>query len=183
MLRKVLIGGVLGGIVLFAWTFIANAILYLTPRVEMKRIPNEREVYEVLKKNIVEPGGYMCNPALTPEGIFPPGEPVFGIHYGGVGHESAGWQMAVHTPLGFLATIIAAWLLAVSSARVLCGYVRRVGFFVVIGVLIAVFSDLTNFGIGSHPFNDALLLAANDVVSWTLVGLAVAWRVRPEPAT
>jgi hypothetical protein len=55
---------------------------------EMKQIPNERQVYEMLKENIVAPGKYICNPALTSEGRFPANEPVLGVLYGSEGVET-----------------------------------------------------------------------------------------------
>ncbi len=54
----------------------------------MKQIPNERQVYEMLKENIVAPGKYICNPALTSEGRFPANEPVLGVLYGSEGVET-----------------------------------------------------------------------------------------------
>ena len=60
-------------------------------------------------------------------------------------------------------------------------YFRKVLFFVAIGALFAIFSDLTNFGIGRYPLKDAIILGASDIAAWTLVGLVVAWRIQPEP--
>jgi hypothetical protein len=36
-------------------------------------------------------------------------------------------------------------------------------------------------GWGGADCNDALILAAHDIIVWTLVGLVVAWRIKPEP--
>ncbi len=59
-------------------------------------------------------------------------------------------------------------------------YSRKVLFFVAIGLLFAIFTDLTNYGIGRYPVEDAILLAINHIIVWTLVGLVVAWRLSPE---
>jgi hypothetical protein len=179
MLKKVIAAGLLGGVVLSAWTFVANAIFFLNLRVNMNTVAEERAVYEVLKRNITAPGGYMCNPALTPEGQFPLNEPVFSIRYAGVGHEAAGRGEWTNLALRFLTAMLAAWMLAVSSERILASYARRVGFFFVLGVWLAVLSEVSKSGIGGLPFTSALLLAGNTVVSWTLVGLAVAALIRP----
>lgn len=180
MFKKVLIAGLLGGIVLMAWTFLVNAVFGLNARINMKQIAAEREVYEVLKKQIVTPGRYIFNPELTSEGRFPDGEPVFSILYGGVGHEFAGKFMVVGFILFFLAPIVAAWMLSQASVRVLSSYPRKVMFFVKIGLLIALFRDLTDFGIGSYPARDAIILAVHHIIVWTLVGLVVAWRLKHE---
>ena len=146
----------------------------------MREIPNERQVYILLKANIVEPGRYTVNPELTASGIFPPGEPVFSILYGGMGHESAGKTMLFQFAIFLLAPMIAAWMLSLTSQRVLSSYPKKVLFFTGIGLLFALFCDLMKFGIGGYPLQDALLLAAHDIVLWTLVGMVVAWWLRPE---
>ena len=51
-----------------------------------------------------------------------------------------------------------------------------------IGLLFAIYGDLTSYGIGNYPLNGALAFAAYHMVTWTLVGLAVAWRIRPRQA-
>lgn len=78
----------------------------------------------------------------------------------------------------------------VVSAGLLGGLALIVWTFVVNGILgfqanavglsLAVFADLTNFGIGSYPAKDAIILAINHIMVWTLVGLVVAWRIRAE---
>jgi hypothetical protein len=178
MLKKVAVAGLLGGVVLMVWTFLVNGILGFNARINMKQIPNERRVYDVLKEEIVEPGRYTCNPELGAEG-FPADEPAFSILYGGMGHGAAGKMMLIQLPLFFLAPMIGAWLLSFASREVLSSYGRKVLFFSLIGLLFAVFGDLTRSGIGGYPLQSALILAAHSVIVWTVVGLAVAWRMKP----
>ncbi len=179
MLKKVMTAGILGGLVLVVWTLVINGILGFQAAIDMKRIAAERQVYEILSENIISPGRYIFNPELTSEGRFPDGEPVFSVLYGGFGHESAGRFALVGLVLFFLAPIVAAWMLSQTSERVMLSYSRKLLFFVAIGVLFAVFTDFTNCGIGGYPINDTFLLAANHIVAWTLVGLVVAWRIKP----
>jgi hypothetical protein len=181
MIKRVLLCGLLGGFVLFAWAVISNGIFGLRTRIEMKRIPAERQVYEVLKGSITDPGRYVCNPQITSSEVFPGGEPVFSIQYSGFGHEAAGRVFVVQLLIAVVAPMIAAGMLSVASARILSRYSWKVLFFATLGLLIAVFSDLMKFDIGAYPLNHALLLAANDIISWVLVGLAVAWLIKPEP--
>ena len=65
----------------------------------------------------------------------------------------------------------------------IASYPRKVLFFTAIGLLLAVYGDLMSFGIDGYPLSDALMLAAYDIMAWTLVGLVVAWRMQPEPGT
>ena len=179
MLKKVIIPSIWGGIVLFVWTILINGFLGFNSRMNMNRIQNETQVYEILKENIEEPGRYSVNPQITSERRFPEGEPVFSVLYGGLGHEAAGWIMLVQLPIFFLVPFIATLLLANFSDNLLKIYKRKVMFFTGIGVLIAFFKDLMNFGIGDYPFSDALIFAFHDILLWTIIGLVVAWRIRP----
>jgi hypothetical protein len=51
-----------------------------------------------------------------------------------------------------VATTLAAWIASMASVRVLSSYARRFGFFVVMGLWLAVFSDLPRHDIGAHPW-------------------------------
>lgn len=179
MLRKVLIAGVLGAVVMTVWAFVVNGMFWFTKNIAMKEVPDERAVYEVLKKNIVAPGRYVCNPAIVPPGVFPLNEPVFGITYSGTGHETAGREQIRGLVIEFLSVLMAAWMLSVTSNQILSTYFRRVLFFTVIGLLFAVFSDLQKAGISAYPMHDALLWAAYDLATWMVVGLVVALVIKP----
>ena len=179
MMKRVIVAGLLGGLVLMLWVFIANGIFGFRSRIDMKAVPNERLVYQVLKESIVEPGGYVSNPPLEPGAGFPGGEPVFSIRYSGLGHEAAGRLTFVHLTIAVLSAMIAAWLLWIGPGRT-AQYSRRVLFVAGIGLLFAIYADLPRYDIGGYPLASALLLAAFDLVSWTLIGLVVAWRIRPE---
>ena len=181
MLKKVIVSGLLGGIVLFAWTFAVNGILGFRSSIDRKSISKERQVYECLKGHIIEPGRYICNPELAPSGLFPGEEPVYSIFYSGMGHESAGKLMPIQLALFFLAPMIAAGMLSLTSERTMASYPRKLLFFTAIGLLFAVFGDLMSFGIDGYPLDDVLMLALYDLVAWILVGLVVAWRIQPEP--
>jgi hypothetical protein len=180
MFKKVIIAGLLGGLTLMIWTLLINGIFGFRNRIDMKQVPNERQVYEILKQNIVDPGRYLCNPELTSTNTFPENEPVFSILYGGVGHEAAGVKsMLVDLLIAFFSTTIGAWLLSLTSNKILSSYPRKIFFFTIIGVLIAFYIDLNNFGIGNYPFKDALTLALQNIIVWTIVGLVISVIIRP----
>ena len=183
MRRRVIISGLLGAVVLVVWTYLVNGILGFGSSIDRKSISAERQVHELLKASLSEPGRYIANPELTPAGTFAEGEPVFSILHSGMGHESAGTVMLVQVAMFLIAPMIGAWMLSVSSPWMLSSYPRRVLFFAAMGLLVAFYGGITNFGIDSYPPRDALMLALLDVITWILVGLAVAWRMRPEPET
>ena len=183
MLKRILLTGALGGVVLVLWAFVANGIFGFTRAIEMNQIPNEHAVYSVLRETITAPGVYVANPEPTPGVGFPAGEPVFSIRYGGMGHEAAGSLFIGQLVLTFAASILVAGLLSATSANVLCRYTRKVFYIICIGLLLAVFGDLSKYGIGGYPASSALLLAANHVVSWSLAALVMAWSMRPSGGT
>jgi len=182
MFRKVGISAILGMIVLIVWGFVINGIFGFNSRINMKQISDERKVYETIKESIVEPGSYIVNPELTPSEVFPDGEPVFSLHYSGMGHESAGKVMFFQFAIFLLSPMIATWMLSLTTPRILSSYPRKVLFFVAIGLLFAVFGDLVNFGIDQYSLQDSLLIAANNILAWTLVGLVVAKYFRLGPS-
>ena len=178
-MKKVIIAGLLGGLVLIIWSFVVNGLLGFGSSINMKQVQNERPVYEMLKENVTQPGRYVVNPEATTEGRFPDEDPVYSVLYSGRGHGTAGGQMFAGLAVFFLVPMIGAWLLTQASNRVLSNYLKKVFFFFVIGLLFALFCGFGKFGIGGYPLRDALMLGLHDIVVWTLVGLVIAWRIKP----
>ncbi|MGB2965275.1 MAG: hypothetical protein WBB69_14940 [Anaerolineales bacterium] len=183
MVKKVVIAGLLGWVVLIVWGFVVNGVFRFNSRVNLNQIPDDRRVYQFLKETITEPGRYIINPELTASGLFPDGDPVYSIHYSGLGHDAARELMLLQLAILLLIAMIAAWIMSLSSHRMLSSYPRKVLYFIAIGLLFSGFSFLTNFRIDRYPLTDALLLAIHDVSLWTILGLVLAWRITPEPAS
>jgi hypothetical protein len=181
MMKKVFVSGLVGAVVLLVWTFVLNGILGFNARLTMKQVPNEREVYNMLKTTITEPGRYLCNPALTSDGRFPENEPVFGIQYSGVGHEAAGLGVILGLLQFLIVPLIGAWILSITSEQFRSRFLNRVLFFLVIGVLLAIAGDLSSFGIGGSPLTVALIFAARTIVTWTILGLVIGAIMRQVP--
>jgi hypothetical protein len=178
MTRRVLLAGLLGAAVLIAWTIIVNVGFRFTARIGMEPIPNERAIYDLLREHVRQPGAYLANPEPTSTGEFPSGAPVFSIRYAGVGHEAAGRLLLIEFWIAVVSATLVAGLLSVTSARIQSRYICRVLYVATIGLLLAVSGDLAEYGIGGYPASDAVLLSANQFVSWVLAGLVMAWLVR-----
>ena len=179
MTRKIISAGLLGAVVLMAWTLLVNGLFGFQARIDMKQIAAEEEVYQTLKTHITEPGRYACNPPLTAENRFPDGQPAFSIFYSGISHDQAGREALVGLFVFLITPLIGAWLLSQTSERILSSYFRKVLFFTGIGLLFAFYADLTRFGVGGYPARDAMLYFVYHVAAWTLVGVSVAWRLKP----
>ncbi len=64
MTNRILVGGVVGGVVLFIWSFVSHVLLPLG-EVGIQPIPNEEPVLEAMRAAIHEPGLYFF-PGLAP---------------------------------------------------------------------------------------------------------------------
>ncbi len=178
-MKRIIIAGLMGGLVLIIWSFVVNGMLGFGPSINMKQVRNERQVYEALKGNVTQPGRYIVNPETSAEGRFPDEDPVYSVLYSGMGHGTAGGHMVAGLVVFFLVPMIGAWLLTQASDTVLSSYPKKVFFFFMIGLLFALFCGFGKFGIGGYPLKDAVMLGFHDIVVWTLVGLVIAWRIKP----
>lgn len=173
--KRVLVSGLLGGLTLIAWMVLSNGLLGLNSRVALKPVPDESRVYAVLSETLEEPGGYVCNPprTLASDGS-PPGEPVYGIRFSGIGHDTAGDVLLIQLLVVVLASFLGAWLLSLTAERILNWYSRRVLFFAGLGLFVAFLGCLVRFDLGGLPLGSTVLLALQDLAGWTLAGLVVA---------
>ncbi|UCC43693.1 MAG: hypothetical protein JSU65_11280 [Candidatus Zixiibacteriota bacterium] len=185
MKKNVVVAGVLGGLVVLVWLTFSNAMLPIKSRLIRNTVPLEAqlEIHAALKNNITEPGTYSCPyVGWHEEASFPDyrDQPVYSITYDGFTHGSAG-SLAdfVPIPVPFIVAIIAAWMLSMTSRNILSRYPRRVLFVAVIGLIIALYEDVLQMSFGPTPKSYLVFLAINNVITWTLAGLVIAWRVRP----
>ena len=182
MLRKVIFAGLIGGLTLIFWVMLINGLFGFRYRIDMKQVPNEAQVYQILKENITEPGRYLCNPALTESNTFPENEPVFSILYGGMGHEAAGsFSVILDFLYAFITAILCALLLSLTSEKIISSYLRKVFFVILIGLLFAVFGDLKKYGIGNYPLSDTLIITLHNIILWTVLGLVIGLFIKPIP--
>jgi hypothetical protein len=177
-MKKVLLAGLLGGFVMLAWLIVVDAMLGFRRSIDMKALPDERSVYSFLVEQVPEPGIYVVNPEVSPDRAFPGHDPIFGVHYTGLGHDDAGKEVLVGLLIMLLAPMAGAWLLTRSSPRVLSRYRSRVGFLAMVGAVMALMVLGARFGLASFSFGAALALALHDLAAWTLAGCVVAWRIR-----
>jgi hypothetical protein len=180
-MKRVLVPGLLGVAVLIVWTLIVNGLLGFRSRMEMKRVPNESYVYAVLAVNVTEPGQYVANPDPLPDGSPDVDAAVYGILYSGIGHDRAG-SMLLAQLLIVLAPLLATWLLSQMPDVLLRSLPRKVLVFTTIGLVIALYVRLQEFGIAARTPGDAMRLAIHDVALWTVMGLVVGWRMRHRSA-
>ena len=87
--------------------------------------------------------------------------------------------MLVGLVVMLLAPVVGAWLLSNASSSLLSGYGSRLLFFSALGIVFALFSVMTRFGLARYPLGDAVALSVHDLVAWVVAGMVVARIVRP----
>jgi hypothetical protein len=104
---------------------------------------------------------------------------VYSIIYEGTTH-GAGAPMTL-TPFLVLLVVplLAAWMLSATTTRIRSVYLSRVLFVVAIGVIVVLFDDVLQMSLGPQPKDYLAFLAVNHLICWTLVGLVIAWRLKP----
>ena len=177
-LKRVIVAGLLGGVVLVIWFVVVDGVLGFKREIEMNQLADERAVYAFLVENVPEPGRYVVNPEISPDRAYPGDDPIFAVQYSGLGHADAGQEMLVGLVVMLLTPVVAAWLLSNASSSVLSGYGSRL-FFSVIGVVFALFGIMARFGLARYPLGDAVALSTHDLLAWVVAGLVVARFVTP----
>ena len=178
-MKKTILAGLSGGILLLAWFSVVDGLIGFRRNVAMRELADERLVYAFLSEHIRTPGRYVLNPQVLPEHRFPGEEPIYSVQYSGLGHADAGQEMLAGLVIMIAAPLAGAILLANASGRVMSRYLTRFLFFSGIGFVMALFGIIERFGLASYPLADALALAGHDLGAWVVVGLWVAWMIRP----
>ena len=189
-MKKNLIAGVVGGVILFVWSFLAWVVLPLHEST-IKAIPNEDAVMGMLQQSMTEKSVYIFprNPGIKADqaamdawGQKMKRGPVGMLIYDPVGMEPMmPSQMVVGFILDILSALIAAWFLARSTAMA-SSYVARVAYCGMLGIFVSVFSHLMNWNWMGFPTDFTTGLVVDSIISWILAGLAIAAFVKA-PAT
>jgi hypothetical protein len=178
----VLLAGLLGGAVAFLWLFTTNAVLPYKSSLIHKIAPNQLVLHQALKENITEPGTYSC-PYLSraEEDQLPDyrNQPVYTIIYQGYTHGGTGAApMIFPLFIPFAVAVAAAWMLSVTTESFRSKFYRRFLFVALIGIIVSLYSDVLQMSFGPQPRDYLAFLAVNDLITWSLAGLVIAWRVR-----
>jgi hypothetical protein len=183
MMKKVLAAGLGGGIVMVVWLLASNAMLPYKGNMIHKIAPNQLAIHRVLKENLIELGTYTC-PYLgqEEESLLPDyrNQPVYSIIYEGYRHSGEGappFLFPIVIP--FVVALAASWMLSMTSERILSGFGRRFLFVALLGGIIALYDDILQISLGPQPDDYLIFLAVNNVITWALASLVIAWRMKP----
>lgn len=193
MSKKILIGGIVAGLILFIWSAIAHMALPIGD-MGIKSIPNEDAVLAVLKANINEPGFYFFPgsewmqskslPADQQKAVMEAWEKKYqagprGImvyHPTGDTPMSAK-QLVIEFVSDVVAGLIVAFALAMGLAR-LTTFGARVGFCTLLGLLGWVLIDFSYWNWYGFPTSYEVAQFLDQVVGMALAGVGLAFLFR-----
>jgi len=186
MAKRVVIAGILGGVVIFLWGYLAHTVLGLG-EVGLKELSNEQAVVGALRASTSEPGFYFfpgvgMTTGASPEQMRAAMQKAAGGPYGIVIWHPSGAEyitprrLGVQFGLNVVQALFAAILL--SCATGLSSYVSRVGFVFLAGLLAALSTNIEYWNWYSFPSNYTLGYMATQIIGFLLAGFVVAGFVK-----
>ena len=190
-MKRVFLAGLLGGVVMFAWMTLAHVVFPLG-QVGVQEIPNEAPVLAAMQASLGQNPGFYFFPGMglgpnatkeqeragmqdyqkkldaNPSGILvysPPGMKGF-----------TGRQLGTEALTEFLEALLAAFLL--SQTRI-SGYLGRVGFVLVAGIIAAMATNVPYWNWYHFPTNYTEAYAGTQVIGYLCAGLVAAAIVKP----
>jgi hypothetical protein len=191
-MKRIFLAGLLGGIAMFAWTSVAHLLLPLG-QTGVQEIPNEAPVLAAMQASLGQNSGFYFFPGLglgshptkeqeragmqdyqkkldaSPSGILI-------YHPAGSVKALNPRQLGTEALTEFLEALLVAFLLAQTR---LTGYVGRLGFVLVAGILAAMATNLPYWNWYGFPTNYTEAYAGTQVVGYLCVGLVAAAIVKP----
>ncbi|HVZ39894.1 MAG TPA: hypothetical protein VHI13_11500 [Candidatus Kapabacteria bacterium] len=182
-MKRILLGGILGGVTLFAWSFLSWMILPLHDS-SLRDFTNDSAVAQVLLANVPESGVYHL-PAIRGRA----GE----SHDAGMARMMKGQHMLAAVRLGdmssgdfgtlyglqllfmILTGCMMAWLLTRTTGL---GYLGAASFLAVVGAVVAVTADLPNWNWWGFSLPFTIAYVVDHIVGSFLAGLVMARFVR-----
>jgi hypothetical protein len=184
---RIVLGGVVGGIVIFFWGFVAHMLLPLG-EMGLQSIPDEAALAAAMKTDVREAGLYFvpgrdmsksqsqeemeahaAKIAKGPYGfmvIYPNGRDV---------------SLAKRLPIEFATNVGCALLAAILVSQLRSGFVVRVACVTLVGILASVMTLVPYWNWYGFPTDFTLAQIAENTVGWFLAGLVLAAILRPSP--
>lgn len=186
MAKRILLAGVLGGLAMFLWASLAHIVLG-TGSIGVKEIPNEQAMLGSMRGNLPQAGFYFFpgmglapgasrteqNAAMKvyaqkvesgPSGILI-------YHPSGQKSLSPG-QLLTELGTNVLQGILVAFLLSLATG--LHGYVSRVGFVAVAGLMAGITTNISYWNWYGFPGNYTAGYAFTEITGYVCIGLVAA---------
>lgn len=186
---RIIIAGIVGGLVMFFWAFISHTVLPLG-QVGFKTMPVEAPVVAAMRSNINEPGLYLYPGMDMSRTLTPEEQAAWTEKYKAgprgilVYHPTGEEPMAAKFLLTELASnILAAIVAALAISWLICSFFGRVLVAGLIGLAGWLSIDVSLWNWYGFPTNYMLAQGVDQVVGWLLAGVAIALIIKGRPAT
>lgn len=184
-MARIIIAGIVGGIIMFMWSFVAHEVLP-TGEMGLKSLPDDARLSEAIKSAVHEPGLYMY-PGMDmthkptdaemqawqtryetgPSGLL--------LCYPNGRHFNMGQLMGVEA----LADILAALLGAAILSQMATTYGRRLAAAIGLGIIAILLIDVSLWNWYGFSMEYVLAEAIDIVGGWLLAGLVMAAIAKP----
>ncbi len=178
MTKRVLLGGIVGGVVLFAWGAIWHMVLPLSG-IGIRAMPNEEPVIAAMRENLLEPGFYF----FPGEGVDTMSEEWMARYRAGpIGvliYNPVGWEPLSSTQLltellsNIVAALLAAYLLGL-AAPALAGYGAKAAFVTLLGLFPGLDVDVGYWNWYGFPGDYTIGVMVDHLLGWFFAGLVLA---------
>jgi hypothetical protein len=185
-MKKLLLAGVVGGVIMFVWAMLYWAVLGIGSS-SMKNTVDETAVAATLKSNLGPQGVYVL-PSM-PASQSPADMDAHMKKY-----EAGPIAMIIYNPSGadpmmtgqligglilnILTCLVAAWFLSRSTAST-SSYFSRVAFCGMFGILVSLASHLLNWNWMGYPLDYITKWIVDCVIGFILAGLGIAAFIKP----
>jgi hypothetical protein len=184
---KILLGGIVGGVVLFFWGFVSHMLLPLG-EMGMQFIPQEESMAAAMKGAVSEPGlyflpGYDRSKPQTKDDMQAHMDRVSKGPYGFMVIYPAGRDvsLAKRLPIEMGTNVVCAILAAILVTQLRPGFMVRVACLTLVGILASVMMLVPYWNWYGFPPDFTLGQIVEHAVGWFLAGIAIAAIVRPGP--
>ena len=190
---KVLIAAILGGVIFFAWNSISWMVLPWHQQT-VKHFDNEKIVAEALTSTVEESGIYLLprmdqNPSPSDAGEIKTNIENANQHmqegtFAFISLKPAGMERTMEDSMMFalinsiIVSILVVILLSCTSDL---GYMARVFFIVMVGLVAALLGHVPNWIWWGFDTNYTIVMIADILIGWFLAGLIIAAFVGREP--
>jgi hypothetical protein len=182
---KILLGGVVGGLVIFFWGFVSHMVLPLG-EMGLRTIPNEDDLNAAIKTDVREPGLYFVpgrdmSKSQSEEEMQAHMDKVSKGPYGYMviypnGRDSS---LGKRLPIELGTNVVCALLSAILVTQLRAGFIVRVACVTLVGILASIMTLVPYWNWYGFPTDFTLAQIVHHTVGWFLAGLVLALIVRP----
>lgn len=189
-MKRILLGGIAAGLVVFAWGFISHMLLPIG-EIGMRSVANDDAVVEALKPNLGRSGIYFFPgmPTNLPKDQQAEAEKAFTEKYrrgpsGIIVYTAEGRnpispsQLVIEVLSNIAGGIVAAFLLSMAAPNLL-SFGSRLIFVALLGLFSTLAIDVSYWNWYGFPGDYTLATMCDQIVSWFIAGLVLAKMIKP----